>query len=233
MNAIILAAGYGKRLGKITETTPKCLIKVYNEPILIRWIKCLKNSGVKKILVNTHYKNEKVSKVINKIKNIEIIISYEKKLLGTAGTLIKNLDFFDTKDGIILSADNFYKKKDLINFIKFHKTNRKMISLFTFNTTDTKNTGIFKLNENGTIKSFHEKINLNSNSKINHANGSILLFKKYFLKSLRKKNYKDISKDLIPNNLKNISIFKSKFKIIDIGIIKNYNYLIKKNIINE
>ena len=80
MNAIILAAGYGKRLGKITETTPKCLIKVYNEPILIRWIKCLKNSGVKKILINTHYKNEKVFKVINKIKNIEIIISYEKKL---------------------------------------------------------------------------------------------------------------------------------------------------------
>ena len=232
MNAIILAAGYGRRLGKITYSKPKCLIKIYNDPILIRWIKILIKIGIKNILINTHYKNNLVKKVIQDLKNYNIKLSYEKKLLGTAGTLIKNLDFFENKDGLILSADNFLEENSLKNFRKFHKRNKKLISLYGFKTKDVKNSGIFEFYNNGTIKCFHEKKNLKANISY-YANGSIFIFKNDFLQKIKKKKYKDISRDIIPKNLDNISVFKSRSKIIDIGIMKNYKYLLGKKIINE
>jgi choline kinase len=66
MNAIILAAGYGKRILSVTKKIPKCLIKVNNEAILIRWIKILKKSGIKKILINLHYKKNLVLQEVKK-----------------------------------------------------------------------------------------------------------------------------------------------------------------------
>ncbi len=56
MKALILAAGYGKRLRPITKNIPKCLVKIKNKPILNYWIENLIKYKFKNILVNTHYK---------------------------------------------------------------------------------------------------------------------------------------------------------------------------------
>ena len=53
MKAILLAAGYGKRLGSLTKKKPKCLIKINNKPIIQIWIDKLYSLGVRDILVNT------------------------------------------------------------------------------------------------------------------------------------------------------------------------------------
>ena len=42
MDAILLAAGYGKRLGNITKKTPKCLVKINNKILLDIWISFLR-----------------------------------------------------------------------------------------------------------------------------------------------------------------------------------------------
>ena len=48
MNAILLSAGYGSRLKKITKITPKCLLPIKGIPIIDIWIEKLISSGVKK-----------------------------------------------------------------------------------------------------------------------------------------------------------------------------------------
>ena len=65
-------------------------------------------------------------------KNIKSV--YEPKLLGTAGTLIKNLDFFSLKDGLIMHADN-YCKFNLKNFYKSHlnRPRNVLMTMLTFN----------------------------------------------------------------------------------------------------
>ena len=59
MQALILAAGYGKRLGELTKKTPKCLIKIKSKSLIDIWLEKLNNLGVNKIYINIHYKKKK------------------------------------------------------------------------------------------------------------------------------------------------------------------------------
>ena len=53
--ALILCAGYGKRLNPITLDTPKPLLELHNVTILEKGIQLIKSLGIKKILINSFY----------------------------------------------------------------------------------------------------------------------------------------------------------------------------------
>ena len=53
--ALILCAGYGKRLNPLTLNTPKPLLEVNNLTLLENTINLVKNLGIKKIKLNTFY----------------------------------------------------------------------------------------------------------------------------------------------------------------------------------
>ena len=109
IRSLLLAAGLGTRLRPITLELPKCLVKIGKEPLLENWINKLENIKVDKILINTHYMSEKIDLFLDKkYKNQKKIIKFhENQLLGTAGTLIANRDFFYDSIGIMIHADNF------------------------------------------------------------------------------------------------------------------------------
>lgn len=83
MKALLLAAGYGTRLGKITKKTPKPMIEVAGKPVLEHLVEYLNRHGIFEIIVNTHYKPE----VIYKHFGTRLIYSYEPTLLGEEGTV--------------------------------------------------------------------------------------------------------------------------------------------------
>ena len=68
MNALILSAGYGRRLKPITLTKPKCLIRVKGKPIISIWIENLIKINTKKIFINTHFKHKIVENYLKKKK---------------------------------------------------------------------------------------------------------------------------------------------------------------------
>ena len=53
--ALILCAGYGKRLNPITLDTPKPLLELHNVTMLEKCIQLIKSLGIKKILINSFY----------------------------------------------------------------------------------------------------------------------------------------------------------------------------------
>ena len=90
--ALILAGGYGTRLKPITNNTPKCLVPIHGKPLLGHWLEHLASIGCRSVLINKHYLSHKVDEFLSTINFPEMNIStvFEKNLLGTAGTLIKN-----------------------------------------------------------------------------------------------------------------------------------------------
>ena len=58
MKAIILAAGRGSRMGNLTNEAPKCLLEVYEKPLIEHQIEALTKAGIKEISLVTGYKNE-------------------------------------------------------------------------------------------------------------------------------------------------------------------------------
>ena len=110
-----------KRLKPITDKLPKCLVKIKDETLLNIWLEKLFSAGVDKILINTHYLSDQVESFIkNSAYSKKIKIVKEEILLGTAGTLNANINFFDKKDGILLHADN-YCVENLNALIDAHK----------------------------------------------------------------------------------------------------------------
>ena len=70
--AVILAAGFGKRLLPITDKIPKPLVKIGSETILEKTIKLVKKLNIKKILINTHYKKDLLKKFLEEKKGIKV-----------------------------------------------------------------------------------------------------------------------------------------------------------------
>ncbi len=223
LKVLLLSAGYGKRLRPITNTTPKCLVKINNKPLLHIWLNKLERLNCESVLINTHFLPLKVHKAIHdwEGKNLNIYTTYEKKLLGTAGTLIKNLSFFEGSKGLIIHADNV-TQDDLTNFLSAHKNKPKnaLITMLTFETDYPRSCGVVELDNKNIVQSFHEKV---SNPPTNLANGAIYAFNEEFLDFLKdiKSSPNDISKDLIPLLNGKIFTYKTNSTFIDIGTHAN------------
>lgn len=110
--AMVLAAGFGKRMGGLTLNTPKPLLPIGNTNCLEISILALVKAGFQRIVINTHYLSEQIREFVNKFKEIEIIISYELQLLETAGGVLKVLNEFENKNFVVVNADMYWIDTD-------------------------------------------------------------------------------------------------------------------------
>ena len=107
MKAMILAAGFGKRLGELTKRKPKPLLEVKGKPLIDYHIEKLIFAGFKTIAINTHYLGAQISDhVINNFgQKIEIHISHENQILGTGGGIKKAVSSFGDEDIVVINSD--------------------------------------------------------------------------------------------------------------------------------
>ena len=90
IKAMILSAGFGKRLRPLTENCPKPLLKIGKETLLSNTINFLQQYGIKEVVINVHYLSQQIIEYINRKKfNLNITIINEKeKILGTGGGVL-------------------------------------------------------------------------------------------------------------------------------------------------
>ena len=114
--ALILCAGYGKRLNPLTLDTPKPLIKLNNITLLENTINLISSLGIQKIKINTFYLKEKIRSFLDNFQSdIEIeIIDDGKDILDTGGGILNMVKNSDEENYIILNHDTIWDK----NYIK-------------------------------------------------------------------------------------------------------------------
>ena len=105
--AMILAAGLGQRMRPLTNTLPKPLIPVAGKSMLERTFEHLKESGISKVVVNTHYLAPLIEEVI-KTHYPETLISHEKTLLETGGGIKKALPLLGEDAFFTLNGDSVW-----------------------------------------------------------------------------------------------------------------------------
>lgn len=108
--AIILAAGLGKRLHPLTLTTPKPLLPIQGQPIIKTIIDRLQQYGIHKIIVNTHYLAEHLESYLASLSGVDFFISYEPVLLETGGAIINVLPKLEDKPFFVLNADIWWQE---------------------------------------------------------------------------------------------------------------------------
>jgi MurNAc alpha-1-phosphate uridylyltransferase len=127
--ALILCAGYGKRLNPITLTTPKPLLKINEITLLENCINLIHSLGINKILVNTFYLSEKIEQFLKDKKfNLEIkIINDGSVILNTGGGILNMINSSNETDFIIFNPDTVWNenyKKYIKDMEKFYFLNK-------------------------------------------------------------------------------------------------------------
>jgi MurNAc alpha-1-phosphate uridylyltransferase len=113
--ALILCAGYGKRLNPLTLTKPKPLIEVNNITLLENTINLIKKLNIKKIKINTFYLKNQIENFILKKDfdlNIEIINDGDQ-ILDTGGGILNLVENSNENDFIVFNPDTIWNSKYL------------------------------------------------------------------------------------------------------------------------
>lgn len=118
--AMILCAGFGKRLLPLTNKKPKPLLNIGSKVLIDYSISFLNKIGIEEIVINTHHLHDKFED-FKKERGINIKISYEKKLLDTGGGIKKALSFFQGNSFVVLNSDTIWQKDFLKDFINLEK----------------------------------------------------------------------------------------------------------------
>lgn len=103
--AVILAAGFGKRMRPLTDNCPKPLLEVDGRSILDRIFDALAAAGVRDVIVNTHYLAGQVEDCCRTRKDLNIRTSYEAEILETGGGIKNVLQYIDNKPFYVLNGD--------------------------------------------------------------------------------------------------------------------------------
>ena len=127
--ALILCAGYGKRLNPLTLTTPKPLLKINEITLLENCINLIRSLGISKILINTFYLSEKIEEFLKDKKfNLEIkTISDGSNILDTGGGILNMVNLSNEVDFITFNSDTVWSqnyKKYIEDMEKFYFLNK-------------------------------------------------------------------------------------------------------------
>ncbi|HEY1100020.1 MAG TPA: nucleotidyltransferase family protein [Myxococcota bacterium] len=89
VHAVVMAGGFGTRLGDLTKNTPKPMLPVGDKPLLEHIVGQLRAAGITTMSVTTHYRAEQIEEHFGDGRDFGVDIQYvaEDRPLGTAGAL--------------------------------------------------------------------------------------------------------------------------------------------------
>ena len=223
--AVILGAGFGKRLSPITNKIPKPLVEIGNETILEKTIKLVKKLNLKKILINAHYKRDQLKNFIEK-KNFDIDIKlFEEvpEILNTGGGILNMIIEKKNEYFLTFNPDTLWNENYIDEILKmenhFFKSNSKNILLVV-----NKN----KSFDQNLIGDFNLAANkLNKTKPLNFVYTGCQILEKKIFKKFNNKSFpmSEVWNDLLSTN--ELMGFESKVNFKHVTNYEIYNKLLK------
>lgn len=123
LRAVVMAGGFGRRLGELTAETPKPMLPVGEMPLLERIVGQLRDAGIHHVNLTTHYRAEAISDHFGDGERFGVSINYvdEAEPLGTAGG-IGMLE--DSDEPLLVMNGDLLTKIDIRAFVAFHDDHR-------------------------------------------------------------------------------------------------------------
>jgi len=224
--ALILCAGYGKRLNPITLKIPKPLIKINEITLLENSINFLEKLEIENIKINTYYLQNQIQDfILNYKSNSKIkIINDGNEILDTGGGILNLIDRSDENDFIVLNPDTMWGDNYLettINMMNyyFQKEIKNLLMIVNKeNSFDERMKGDFSLSNEKLLKN---KENNFIYTGLQIINKSLFKNEKVMPFSVTK-----IWDEAIKNGM--LYGFESKEQFIHLTDLEIYNKLVKK-----
>ncbi len=107
MKAIILAAGRGARLAPLTDTTPKPLLPVNGQPLIVRQLQQLRAADIIHVVINLYHLGDLIALALGNGEKfgMQIAYSHEQSLLETGGGIKNALPLLEEEEFIVCNGD--------------------------------------------------------------------------------------------------------------------------------
>ena len=139
MNALILAAGLGTRLGSLTADKPKALVNVAGRPMLEHQIRKLRGAGFDRIIVNVHHFAVQVKDFLSQSRYSDITVSDESDmLLDTGGGIRKAFHIVSDDSPLLVHNVDIFSDTDLRMLYLTHVNSGADVTLLTASRTTSR-----------------------------------------------------------------------------------------------
>jgi hypothetical protein len=210
-HVVIMAGGYGKRLGMLTKKCPKALLKFNNKPLLQHILEYVKKNNFHNIQISIFFLKKMIKNFILKKNHFSLKIKFleERNPMGTIGSigLIKKI----SNNFVVLNCD-VISDVNLNELLKFHKKHKSTLTIGIKHFQYKNPYGVIISKKNKFI-SFKEKPDVNFT-----INTGIYVFNRKIISIIKKFNLRNIE-DLI-TKLKN-----NNYKILTYPIFENWHDL--------
>ena len=224
--ALILCAGYGKRLNPITLKIPKPLIEINEITLLENSIKFLEKLEIENIKINTFYLHKQIQNfILNYKSNSKIdILNDGNEILDTGGGILNLINRSDENDFIVLNPDTLWGDNYLettINMMNyyFQKEVKNLLMIVNKeNSFDERMKGDFSLSNEKLLK----------NKENNFIYTGLQIINKSLFKNEKVMSFSvtKIWDEAIKNEM--LYGFESKEQFIHLTDLEIYNKLVKK-----
>ena len=157
---IILAGGYGTRLGPLTKGVNKQLLPLYDKPLIYYPLSVLMLAGISNILIITN-KDEKSNfiKLLGDGSQLGIKITFleQSRPKGLPDAFIIGKNFIGKDDVVLILGDNFFYGQGFTNRLKNALKKNNGATIFTYIVNNPSDYGILVTDKKNKIKKIIEK----------------------------------------------------------------------------
>lgn len=158
---LIMAGGFGSRLGELTKETPKPMLHVAGKPIILHIIETFTMFGFQNFFISIYFKGEQIKNFLGDGRKFNVNIQYieEGTPLGTAGSIGLIKDKITTN--MLVANGDIFCDVNLDQFLEFHRKSRSDATMAVrnyeianpFGTVDYVGTDLIGFNEKPLYKS--------------------------------------------------------------------------------
>jgi len=223
--ALILCAGFGKRLLPLTKTTPKPLLKIRDSTLLEKTIKLIEQLNIKKIKINIFYLPDEIKKFVNQLNsNIDIeLIEDGNEILDTGGGIFNMIKDSAEENFLVFNPDTIWNEsynKYILEMVSFYfrkQINNILLVVHKDLSFDKRLQGDFNL--------VNEKLTKDNNKKFIYT-GCQIINKNVFSKTAKKKFSIN---EIWTNQIKKSQLYgyESNLKFLHTTDLTIYNKILK------
>jgi mannose-1-phosphate guanylyltransferase len=157
VNAIVLAAGLGTRLGSAGRRLPKVLVDVGGRPLLAWHLERLERQGFTRVVVNAHHLADRIQSFVDGYRGaLDLRAVVEPKLLGTAGGVRNALPMLEPGPFVVLYGD-VVTLDPLAPLLETHTRRRPAATIAIHESPGSAEKGLVEVDDEGWVTEFVEK----------------------------------------------------------------------------
>lgn len=189
MKAMVLAAGLGERMRPLTLKRAKSSLPLFNKPFILHAVDYLRRFGIRDIAINLHHQPDSIKSLSARINSLDVnvLFSFERDILGTAGGIKKLENFFGSEPFVLMNSD-FVADINLDEVIEYHDKEKPLATL-TLQKSETSAYSKVKTEADGNIKAIGDP-------EGEHIFCGLHIVEPEVLKAIRAEEKVDINKDV-------------------------------------